>query len=359
MSGERGRKAVAWAQTLSARAWQSSLGGMAVLAGPAELCRGGKRRRLRNKGECNTFSARTARRRSLLTVWRGRTLSTSPEACKSGGEQGKGGRKWPGLTMAIGMVLAGALLASLCAPDGARLPVAIAEGAVGFLLRRRLVHAVAPMAESAMRRAFGAKETFRRKWKQALLQPIVAAFVGWVTNWLAVQMIFYPIEYFGLPLKRFVLGNVCGLDVLSPLGIVGWQGIVPAKAPKMAGTMVDVVTSRLLTVDEVFALVDAPTVATLLRPEVPPLAEKVSQRMLPESLVQFASAKVPKLQGEFVDRLATIRDDYMVGLVEMLKKRLNEALNLKDLVVHVRPRFSRLAGGINPDIACLGWGCRN
>ena len=53
-----------------------------------------------------------------------------------------------------------------------------------------------------------------------MLIPFVAALVGWFTNWLAVQMIFYPITYKGVPLYR--------KDEV-PLGMFGWQGIVPCK----------------------------------------------------------------------------------------------------------------------------------
>ena len=50
-----------------------------------------------------------------------------------------------------------------------------------------------------------------------LIIPCIAAIVGWFTNWLAVQMIFYPIHFRGIPL--YIREEV-------PLGFLGWQGIV-------------------------------------------------------------------------------------------------------------------------------------
>ena len=76
----------------------------------------------------------------------------------------------------------------------------------------------------------------KRKRVEAICIPLVAAFVGWLTNWLAVQMIFYPIDFVGVGLKRFVTGSIYGCDVLQPHGLIGWQGIVPAKAAKMGET---------------------------------------------------------------------------------------------------------------------------
>jgi hypothetical protein len=45
--------------------------------------------------------------------------------------------------------------------------------------------------------------------------PCVAAFVGIMTNWMGVKMLFYPIEYFGTEWYR---------AELSPYGYFGWQG---------------------------------------------------------------------------------------------------------------------------------------
>ena len=50
---------------------------------------------------------------------------------------------------------------------------------------------------------------------QYLIIPFVAAGVGWLTNWIAIQMTFHPIEPIGRP------------------PYLGWQGIIPAKAEKM------------------------------------------------------------------------------------------------------------------------------
>ena len=59
---------------------------------------------------------------------------------------------------------------------------------------------------------------------------------------LAVEMIFHPLVWRGIPL-RVIDGE--------PLGLIGWQGIVPAKAGVMAERMVDMVTTQLVDVEEV------------------------------------------------------------------------------------------------------------
>lgn len=59
---------------------------------------------------------------------------------------------------------------------------------------------------------------------------------------LAVEMIFHPLVWRGIPL-RVIDGQ--------PLGLFGWQGIVPAKAGVMAERMVDMVTTQLVDVEQV------------------------------------------------------------------------------------------------------------
>lgn len=52
--------------------------------------------------------------------------------------------------------------------------------------------------------------TYMSNWKAYTVIPFIAGFVGWFTNYLAVQMIFYPIRWRGLPIYK-VEGEPLGL----------------------------------------------------------------------------------------------------------------------------------------------------
>ena len=71
---------------------------------------------------------------------------------------------------------------------------------------------------------------FQKRPGTYLLIPCVAALVGWFTNWLAVQMIFYPIQFRGIPIYQ---------RPEVPLGFLGWQGIIPCKTRPMTEVMVN------------------------------------------------------------------------------------------------------------------------
>ena len=68
--------------------------------------------------------------------------------------------------------------------------------------------------------------------------PIISAMVGWSTNFLAVKMMFYPIEFIGI--KPFL----------------GWQGLIPAKRREMAEIEVELVLGKLLSVKELADRID-------------------------------------------------------------------------------------------------------
>ena len=64
--------------------------------------------------------------------------------------------------------------------------------------------------------------------------PFIAAVVGWGTNWVAIKLTFYPIEFFGIP------------------PYLGWQGIIPRKGEKMARIVVENTLTKISTMSEIF-----------------------------------------------------------------------------------------------------------
>lgn len=68
-------------------------------------------------------------------------------------------------------------------------------------------------------------------WWVYLSMPFVAAFVGYITKLLFLQMLYKPLEFKGI-------------------GPFGWQGIVPRRAGKVAATTIDLLTTNLLKPEE-------------------------------------------------------------------------------------------------------------
>ncbi|RMH39955.1 MAG: DUF445 family protein [Deltaproteobacteria bacterium] len=70
------------------------------------------------------------------------------------------------------------------------------------------------------------------------LIPVIAAVIGWGTNVLAVEMMFRPLRFIGI-------------------GPLGWQGIVPRHARKLAAKSTDLITSKLINLRTLFEDFDA------------------------------------------------------------------------------------------------------
>ena len=75
-------------------------------------------------------------------------------------------------------------------------------------------------------------------WAVYCSMPVVGAVIGYVTKLVAVEMMFRPQEFVGI----------------RP--VLGWQGVIPRFAPRMATIATDLMLSRLLTTRELFDRID-------------------------------------------------------------------------------------------------------
>lgn len=154
--------------------------------------------------------------------------------------------------------------------------------------------------------------------------PLVAAFVGWFTNYLAVQMIFYPIRWRGLPIYK--IEN-------QPLGFIGWQGIVPAKTEKMSISMVNATLTQLLSIEEVVQRLDPAEVASRLLPQAPAIFQPILDEVTAVMSVplQFVVTKWMDYNKNYWQQDLARR--FLKDLTVQFQKRVNELLNLRSCVV--------------------------
>lgn len=142
-----------------------------------------------------------------------------------------------------------------------------------------------------------------RPWQFASI-PIAAGAVGYVTNLVGVNMLFYPIDYLGFNFKRWKE---------NPFGILGWQGIVPCKRVAMATTCVDVTLTRLLTIEEVFSRLDARQMAVILSPE---LKKVILGGIAPLPIVEYFVEQVASEAINSIEKLVSCRDIMIHGMTD-------------------------------------------
>jgi uncharacterized membrane protein YheB (UPF0754 family) len=164
---------------------------------------------------------------------------------------------------------------------------------------------------------------FLLEYKEVFLYlsiPMTSAFVGWATNVLAIKMTFYPIEFKGIP------------------PFLGWQGIIPSKAVKMSTTSVDLWTSKLVSVKELFEQIDPKAVAKEMRPEFDRISKEIMDEIMaiqapeawekiPDSLKRIIYMRISKdMPGIVTEIMTDVKNNIenIFDIKEMVIKRLTE-----------------------------------
>lgn len=146
------------------------------------------------------------------------------------------------------------------------------------------------------------KDDFSVNWLIYASMPFVAAFVGWSTKIVALEMLYRPVEYKGV-------------------GPFGWQGIVPRRAGKVAATTIELLTQNLLKPEELLDKIDPTEAVDQLREPLvqaiaeitPELAEQIRPGLwtsLPEAGRRAIQARVLSQAPKVGERLlAEMRSD--------------------------------------------------
>ncbi|MEM6956841.1 MAG: DUF445 domain-containing protein, partial [Myxococcota bacterium] len=157
-------------------------------------------------------------------------------------------------------------------------------------------------------------EPFRADPYIALI-PFFSAFVGWFTNVLAVRMMFYPTEFIG---------------VWKPF--IGWQGLVPANARRLARMSTELILTKLLSLRELFGSFKGEEFADELDAVVDDTSEQIldevkkRQPMLWENAGEFMQNQVREGIREKV-REVTIR------IVDDFGDNIEDVLDLERVVI--------------------------
>lgn len=144
--------------------------------------------------------------------------------------------------------------------------------------------------------------------------PFIAAFAGWGTNWLAIKMTFYPLEYVG----KFPFG---------------WRGVVPSRIRKFATGMVDTTIGRIGGLPAMVDALDMEEVKTyFLEAATPMIAEAVHGLMREQQRVLWENLPAPtkKLVFQVVEMEMNEGID---ALADDIHDHFERLLDLRELVV--------------------------
>jgi uncharacterized membrane protein YheB (UPF0754 family) len=145
--------------------------------------------------------------------------------------------------------------------------------------------------------------------------PVTAALVGYATNVLALKMMFYPVRFVGIP------------------PFLGWQGIVPRKAGKMAGVAVDTITRHLITVEEMFARIDPQRLAKELERPMVELIAVVTEEVMNKHQPTLWMTLPRPIKQRIIRNLQSEAPAVVQEIMREVRTRIHEVFDLKDLVI--------------------------
>ncbi len=159
-------------------------------------------------------------------------------------------------------------------------------------------------------------------WLIYLVIPVSAAIVGWWTNKLAIHMTFNPIEFRGWIINEDI-----------PWMRLGWQGIIPLKATKMADISTDMILEHLIDIKEIFGKLNPDRVAEELESNMRTLARTTMERAMHEH-VPILWATLPKSRKEKIIEMAIHEFPSAVeSIMEDIKNDILDLWDVKEMVL--------------------------
>jgi uncharacterized membrane protein YheB (UPF0754 family) len=150
-----------------------------------------------------------------------------------------------------------------------------------------------------------------------LTMPLLFGALGWFSNWKCIKMIFHPLHFWGIP------------------PYLGWQGLIPRNAVKFAGKTTDLLTTRLVSVDEVFSNLDSRVIAKQMEPAIDDLIEDVVSTVFEYSNSNKLIWKVmPSMAKTEIMSVARNQAPKAVRMViRDIQKNIFEIFNIRELAM--------------------------
>ncbi|MDP2227564.1 MAG: hypothetical protein Q8J78_08825 [Moraxellaceae bacterium] len=146
--------------------------------------------------------------------------------------------------------------------------------------------------------------------------PIVAAVVTWAHVWVAMKMVFFPLEFVG---------------IWKPW--IGWQGIVPRKAGKMAGIVVDNTLAKLGSLSEIFREMEPDRIARHVSTVLVDRMEELIDEIMHEKNRVFWENLPISFKKRVYARVRRQVPAIMDGLVRDLGENIEDLIDLRGMVV--------------------------
>jgi uncharacterized membrane protein YheB (UPF0754 family) len=172
-----------------------------------------------------------------------------------------------------------------------------------------------------------------RHWQVYATMPFIAALIGYATKRVAIEMMFRPLEFVGV--KPFL----------------GWQGVLPANAGRMATTATDMLTNNLVDPKEIFARLDPEQVAKEIEQPLLRIVEDVTREVMEQYQPRLWEALPNTARHMLLKRVQSEAPRAVMKIMREISNNIDDVLDLKDMVVTNLVRDKALLNRLIRDIS--------
>ena len=151
--------------------------------------------------------------------------------------------------------------------------------------------------------------------------PVIGALIGWVTNYIAVKMLFHPRDPIRLP--GFVV-----------------QGVFPKRQKVFAHKLGGVVAGELFSADDVKELLHSGAKSEEFRAVIDAHMEKVLTEKLPEKLPMLRMVMSPELVATAKEAFNGELDELLDSVVDALGGHLDDSMDVHSIIEEKVANFS-------------------
>ena len=157
--------------------------------------------------------------------------------------------------------------------------------------------------------------------KQLLVMILISGAIGWITNWVAIKMLFRPHKEINLGLFKI-------------------QGLIPKRKSEIGSGIANIIQNELISVKDVIAKID--------REEFSKRLNSLIDEVLDKNLKKKVKEKFPLLQMFFTDKVAkdvgnTIKDIVMENQEKIFEIFSNYAEENIDFEIIISDKISNFS----------------
>jgi uncharacterized membrane protein YheB (UPF0754 family) len=174
---------------------------------------------------------------------------------------------------------------------------------------------------------------FSSHWQVYVTMPVIAALIGYVTKRVAIEMMFRPLEFTGI--KPFL----------------GWQGVLPANAERMAATATEMLTTNLVDPKEIFSRLDPEQVAKEIEQPLLRVVEDVTREVMETYQPRLWEVLPNGAQQLLLKRVQAEAPRAITKIMREIADNIEDVLDLQHLVVTNLVRDKALLNRLIRDIS--------